>query len=151
MSETTPSSRVDEIHVAHEMLREMLEAFDLQLAHTAVDDGARAESAAIVDASRELARRLTEHFEREESRGYLPDIYELAPRYSAHADRLLAEHADLLTYVNDIAGRVGAAASGGSAWGSVLEAFRSFANRLRRHEQAESSLVRRALMEDIGN
>jgi hypothetical protein len=128
-----------------------LNAFDLQLAEVSAGDCSEPKSAAVVEAIDALTGQLAEHFEHEEARGYLPDIYELAPRYSARADRLLAEHEDILSHVHDLAAQVRAAASGSALWPDVVTSFRGVADRLHQHEQEENLLVQRALTEDIGN
>ena len=145
---TASNDWVGTIRVEHDGLFATLESLDLRLAGAAASEPSDAE--ADVRAIDGLTRCLAEHFEGEESGGYLPDIYEFAPRYSGQADRLLAEHADLLSRGASLANRVHAAADNMAIWSGVLEEFRVFTEGLRQHEESECLLMERALMEDIG-
>ena len=151
MKQRTSADRLAEIYEEHEALRLALEALDLQLVDAAVDGCDAAEVAAIASAMDDLAARVDDHFVREEAGKYLPDVYEGAPHYSEHADRLLGEHAQLRASLGEVAEIVAAAAGDDARWTAALNVYRRFAERLRDHEHAESALVQRALTEDIGS
>lgn len=141
----------DQVFEEHRAFRKALDALDLRLVGAAARGCSDVESAAIVEAVDDFRERLIEHFGLEEAKGYLQEIYAVAPRYAVPAERLLSEHAEVLLRMSAVAERARASASAGAEWDRALTAFRAFAGRLREHEQAEDLLLQRALTEDIGN
>jgi hypothetical protein len=93
----------------------------------------------------QLGECLDSHFSREEEGGFLDDAMAVAPRFGTEADRLLDEHAQLLTCIRELI-RVGREniESNHADWQSFAALVRSTIRRLLSHEARENNLLQRA-------
>jgi hypothetical protein len=98
----------------------------------------------------DLKDALKVHFSNEEFHGFFGEVTARAPYLSREANKLCAEHLEML----DTARRIAhfAVAGGGSQcwWHELNTRFLAFADQLHRHEQDEDSLLQQAFQDDIG-
>jgi hypothetical protein len=93
---------------------------------------------------------LKDHFSNEEFRGFFGELTARAPNLNSEANKLCAEHLEMLRTARQIAQF--AIAGGGSHrwWHELNTRFLAFADQLHRHERDEDALLQRAYQEDIG-
>jgi uncharacterized protein with von Willebrand factor type A (vWA) domain len=93
---------------------------------------------------------LKEHFTNEEFGGFFGEVTAHAPNLNPEANKLCAEHLEMLHTARQIAQF--AIAGGGSHcwWHELNTRFLAFADQLHRHERDEDTLLQRAYQEDIG-
>jgi hypothetical protein len=93
---------------------------------------------------------LKEHFSNEEFRGFFGEVTARAPFLSLEANKLCAEHLDMLHTSRQL-GQFAIAGGGSQCWWRELNTrFLVFADQLQRHEHDEDSLLQRAYQDDIG-
>jgi hypothetical protein len=115
--------------------------------------GRRIRPANLADLLGRLRDQLATHFSLEEFFGYFDDALDVAPRFSARADVLVAQHATLFEEICEIveeAERLAYHESSGSGIQIVAERYHAFHQRLESHESCENELIMDALNEDIG-
>ena len=96
----------------------------------------------------ELEAALRSHFQHEERDGYLHDAVSAEPRLARLADRLFAEHAELLAATATLR-RHCATASDTGDWSEFADAYAGFCRRFDEHETAENRLVQDAMNRDM--
>jgi hypothetical protein len=93
---------------------------------------------------------LKEHFSNEEFRGFFGEVTARAPNLNPAANKLCAEHLEMLHTAKQIA-QFALAGGGSRCWWHELNTwFLAFAEQLKRHEHDEDALLQRAYQEDIG-
>ena len=115
--------------------------------------GRRIRPANLADLLGCLRDQLATHFSLEEFFGYFDDALDVAPRFSARADVLRAQHATLFEEICEIveeAERLAYHESTGRGIQKVAERYHAFHQRLEAHESCENELIMDALNEDIG-
>lgn len=135
----------DNIH-----LRELLAAVNDALGNPA---GRRIRTGALAELLGRLRDQLATHFSLEEFFGYFDDALDVAPRLSAQADILKAQHETLFEEICEIVEDAEAlvyheAAACGIQ--QIAHRYRVFNERLQSHETCERELILDALNEDIG-
>ena len=97
-----------------------------------------------------LSELVESHFAREESGGYMAEALARAPRLTSTAEKLLAEHTNLLDDAQKlhILARSGIESKGW--WRQIETDFTSLKARLVVHEHAENRLLQEAYSRDIG-
>ena len=101
----------------------------------------------------QLRDMLAMHFTLEEAFGYFEDALDVAPRLSARADLLRAEHQQLYLRICEIADEAEQLLyheKGRKIVMRMAEQFREFHRRLREHESRENELILEAFDDDIG-
>jgi len=122
----------------HHELRQALALVD------ATEDLAR-----LVPLLRDLRRDVAAHFAGEEREdGLAQAVGPAAPHHLRRLEALLAEHARLLASLDDVIERGDALLSGSVK--QVVDDVRALAQRLARHEAAETALLTDAVYADIG-
>jgi hypothetical protein len=98
----------------------------------------------------DLHDALKEHFSNEEFRGFFREVTARAPHLMPEANKLCAEHLEMLHTARELAQF--AIAGGGSHcwWHELNSRFLVFANQLQGHEHEEDSLLEQACKEDFG-
>ena len=92
-----------------------------------------------------LKRLLSEHFDFEESDGYLTELIARRPSLLPEARRLLQEHRELLHAVNT------ALDSSPLDFDAMATASLAAVEQFERHERAENLLLQRAYCDDLGD
>jgi hypothetical protein len=93
---------------------------------------------------------LKSHFYNEEFRGFFGEVTARAPTLHTEANRLCAEHREMLKTTMQLVRFAAASASSNEWWLELNARFLAFADQLARHEHDEDSLLQRAYLEDIG-
>jgi hypothetical protein len=106
----------------------------------------------VVRAITGLRSHLADHFQQEESGGFLEESVARMPRLGAAATEVLAQHPRLLAELDALVARCGEApeAPCDEAWRGVREAFEGFMVRMQAHERAENAVVQQGYNEDLG-
>jgi ABC-type transporter Mla subunit MlaD len=132
----------------HQELRRLLHALQPALGsdHPWSRESARELQARLQD----LETCLQRHFAQEESGGYLEEALALAPRFSAQASRLLAQHAELLGKLRQALEQAFAAVESPAAWQDLQFKTTTFIKELLAHEADENKIVQRAFNTDLG-
>lgn len=115
--------------------------------------GRRIRPANLADLLSCLRDQLATHFSLEEFFGYFDDALDVAPRFSARADVLRAQHATLFEEICDIveeAEKLAYHETSGGAIPTIAQRYHAFHERLEAHESYENELIMDALNEDIG-
>jgi hypothetical protein len=94
---------------------------------------------------RNIRDHLDEHFQHEERNGCLAQAGKLGKDLARSAEHLVKEHAELLTELNSLIGRLESSGSEPLCWGDARRDFEAFLERLTHHEDAEDQLIRDAL------
>jgi hypothetical protein len=98
-----------------------------------------------------LAEFVESHFAWEESGGYLIDALTRAPLLTNKADRLLAEHADLLDDAKKLHLLARSGVESQAWWRHVEQDFQRLKSMLLAHELAENKLLQQAYKGDLGS
>jgi uncharacterized protein with von Willebrand factor type A (vWA) domain len=93
---------------------------------------------------------LKEHFSNEEFRGFFSEVTARAPNLNPEANKLCAEHLEMLHTGIELAQFAIAGDRSRSWWRELNMQFIVFADQLKRHEHDEDALLQRAYQEDIG-
>lgn len=93
----------------------------------------------------EFQRRLMDHLAAEEQGGYLERAAVVAPRFHRKTEMLLEQHTVLREWIGAL---VREPEEGG--WAASYVAFCEFRQVLREHERAETDVLQRAYLEDLG-
>jgi iron-sulfur cluster repair protein YtfE (RIC family) len=139
-----------ELGVQHENLGAVLDSLAARintLAEHPDDIGARVEMLRLL---RELEHILPEHFEYEESGGYLAEALAVAPRLTRRAQRLRDEHSGFSAKLAALADRAREVGESPGSWKALATVVRRFTHELRRHELDENTLIRDAFTDDLG-
>lgn len=99
---------------------------------------------------RELQHLLDEHFAKEEAGGYMEAVLRAVPNLSEQAHRLERQHAELHSSLSELIDRLKTCDPCAHYWGDAVAEVRAFLEVLRHHEQAETDLVQRVFLEDVG-
>jgi len=99
---------------------------------------------------RELEHLLPEHFEYEESGGYLAEALAVAPRLTRRAQRLRDEHSGFSAKLAALAARAREVGELPGSWKALATAVKKFTYELRHHELEENTLINEAFMDDLG-
>lgn len=92
---------------------------------------------------------LSKHFAHEEEAGYVAGAAELAPRLSKVAERLLSEHDQLCTDLDEVE-EIARSAQADVDVRAFRREAREWIRNMRKHEQDENRLIQRAYAEDLG-
>jgi hypothetical protein len=98
----------------------------------------------------DLYDALKSHFRNEEFHGFFGEVTARAPELNPEANKLCAEHRDMLQTVSELARFAAVGAGSREWWREVNTRFLVLADQLRRHEHDEDSLLQRAYQEDLG-
>lgn len=100
----------------------------------------------------QLRDQLAMHFALEEAYGYFEDPVSVAPRLARQAGLLRNQHRTLFVWVCDLSEAAEQLRDQGAEarLEMLREAFWNFDEELRRHEDAENSLILQAFDDDIG-
>jgi hypothetical protein len=99
---------------------------------------------------RNLTELIEAHFAREEAGGYMGEALTRAPRLGGTAERLLAEHVDLLDDAQKLHMLARAGVESMAWWRQIEADFTHLKARLLAHEHAENKLLNEAFNRDIG-
>ena len=105
--------------------------------------------------SREVAREAVEaveamrvhlhhHFAQEEAGGYLEQALAMAPRFHDEAQTLLAQHAAMLHYIDEVAETAKSSVDDAELWSQVKLQVKDLLRKLVAHESAENRIVQQA-------
>jgi len=97
----------------------------------------------------ELRTELARHFEEEEEGGCLEEAVAHLPTLAHEATRLEREHPQLLAQVGRLIEKLRTAPQTAKTTKGVEEEFRVIAKRLRAHEAAEDSILKKSFGEDV--
>lgn len=97
-----------------------------------------------------LADQLRSVFAREETEGFVADLYETAPHCSDALAQLKLERSHLLLALDEIRELAGPYPSPQSTCDTIRERFDQFVADLARHEQSEDMLIQRAAFDQSG-
>ena len=98
----------------------------------------------------ELEVLLIDHFQLEETGGYMADALRLAPQYSGRAEALRTQHTALALEMRSLRELCEICGRSKERWAELDARLASFTKRLRTHERAENEIASDALLEDIG-
>ena len=135
---------VEEIRLEHEALRKMLGNVHAVLA------GSHVAGATVASLLLELHDELVLHFSNEEFHGFFGEITTRAPELLPSADKLCAEHRDMLRKASELAQFARAGADSQEWWRELKTRFHVFSTQLMHHESEENSLLQQAYQDDIG-
>lgn len=90
------------------------------------------------------------HFIDEEAGGYLSPVLEAAPRFSAEAAELQAQHAGFLATLDGLIVRLSNEPPEFESWQAAVSEFEHFLETLRHHEARENAMAQSAFGRDIG-
>jgi hypothetical protein len=99
----------------------------------------------IVAVLRRLRQELARHFREEDEGGCMEEATLRDPKLSAEANRIEAEHAELLALLDQLIGQAEAPKLGVRALRIFEQTFEEFYRRMRAHEAAENELLRKGL------
>lgn len=137
-----------EIKEDNRRLREMLGEVRQALAHAEVVENHPRRTAQQLA---ELRDQIAIHFALEEAYGYFDDAVRFAPRFSAQAARLKAQHPVLFTQLNELVELAEDPVEPHGPWSEkICSCFTEFDTHLRGHEQAEEQLILDVFESDIG-
>lgn len=134
----------EEIDVEHRELEEKYEVI-----HAAIAAGPSALTS-VCNRLTDLAVELERHFENEEEAGYFTEIIDLAPHLSHRAERLEAEHEQLLRQLRQLQCHVAATQDADQRYELICRILPGFIAACRKHEHCETELVQEAWLTDIG-
>jgi hypothetical protein len=89
-----------------------------------------------------IRNHLHEHFAHEEATGLLSDVADGDRELKKRATALLAEHQQLLAQLQDLVDKMSACGADQLCWGGAGQEFEAFLDRLAKHEQEESLVLR---------
>ena len=98
----------------------------------------------------ELREHLREHFEQEETGGFLEESIARMPRLSGAASDVIADHPRLLAELDSLLESVGHRDTSDAAWSEASRGFSVFADHLLAHERNENAVVQAGYNEDLG-
>lgn len=108
---------------------------------------------AFVSMLEELREKLAMHFALEEDYGYFEGPMQVAPQLACRSEELRREHATLyleLLAIIDHAKAISQSESTLPMFVAIQSSFITFDDHLRRHEEAEASLIQEAFSQEFG-
>ena len=134
----------------HRELFQQLSALRTMLACESPPDCERLRE--IVRAIATLRGHLADHFQQEESGGFIEEAVARMPRLGSAATEVLGQHGALLTDLDRILDRFADAGEApcAEAWRDMHEAFDVFMHSMQAHERAENAVVQQGYNEDLG-
>lgn len=97
-----------------------------------------------VKAAEAMRVYLHHHFAQEEEGGYLEQALAMAPRFSAEAQALLAQHALMLEYIDRVVEAAKGAVEDAELWPQLRLQVKGLLRKLSDHEGAENRIVQQA-------
>jgi iron-sulfur cluster repair protein YtfE (RIC family) len=143
-SNTSESEIIEAIRLEHEALRKKLGNVHSVLA------GCHLAGEKVAAMLLELHDELVVHFTNEEFNGFFGEVTSRAPQLSPAADKLCAEHRDMLHKASELAQFARAGADSQEWWRELKTRFHVFSTQLMHHESEENSLLQQAYQDDIG-
>jgi hypothetical protein len=98
----------------------------------------------------ELREHLREHFEQEETGGFLEESIARMPRLSGAAGDVIADHPRLLAELDSLLESVGRRDTSAAGWSEASRGFAVFTDHLLAHERNENAVVQAGYNEDLG-
>jgi DnaK suppressor protein len=140
---------LNQLRVQHLGLRQLLQAIEETLREHRADVERESTGAAALALLGDLARELPEHFQLEERGGYFSDVIAAAPRLSGRAEELCKEHAGFQRQSRELLERAQSAGTAAERWAEVEADFAQVSASLAAHEEAENTLMRAVLKDDL--
>ena len=134
------------IRKQHELLRESIKRIGAAACADTDDPTQSEQLAGLEQETAELHKVLTGHFALEEEGGYLEPVIAKRPGLSDSVDILKEQHAEILSMLGRLERQFKDGTSLQDARASVMEIVGLAA----RHEAAETDLIQKTLVEDIG-
>jgi hypothetical protein len=98
----------------------------------------------------ELRDHLREHFDQEETGGFLEESIARMPRLSAAAREVVAEHPQLLAEIDALLEGLPVGDIREDSWQAAVCGFATFTDHLLAHERNENAVVQQGYNEDFG-
>jgi hemerythrin HHE cation binding domain-containing protein len=137
----TSNAYVDYLLAEHQRLHALLRHAGAAIVQSGGPDR-DASAADIVRVLRQVRDELSHHFAEEEAGGCLEEAVSRCPRLSREANRLGAEHADLLHQIDELMTLAAGSEPSHTVHIAMENAFKDVCERLYAHEAAENSLLR---------
>lgn len=98
----------------------------------------------------QLRNRLAEHFELEESGGYMAAVVRMVPRLAPQAEHLRREHSRFLHDLDELTARLMGRGSPLTYWSEAQAVLDEILSRVQQHEHAEKEMLQSAFADDVG-